>query len=59
MNCVICFKQLGSIHFDIEPLDSGDPGDRCCLNCRIFIYEVIINQSIKKHHKIYIGLLER
>ena len=48
MKCIICFKQLGSIHFDIEPLDSGDPGDRCCLNCRIFIYEVIINQSIKE-----------
>jgi len=48
MNCVICHRKLGPIHYDIEPLDTDCPDDRCCLDCRIFIYELIINQSVKE-----------
>lgn len=48
MICVVCDKELGPIHYDIEPLNPGYPDDRCCLNCRIFIYELIINQSVKE-----------
>ena len=48
MICVVCDKELGPIHFDLEPLDTGDTRDRCCLDCRIFIYELIINQSVKE-----------
>ena len=35
MICVVCDKELGPIHFDLEPLDTGDTRDRCCLGCRI------------------------
>ena len=32
MICVVCDKELGPIHYDIEPLNPGYPDDRCCLN---------------------------
>lgn len=54
MICVICYKKLGPIHYDIEPLNPGYPDDRCCLNCRILIYEITINnESVKEKNNDY------
>tara|TARA_R100001594_G_scaffold115623_1_gene150505 strand:+ start:1959 stop:2144 length:186 start_codon:yes stop_codon:yes gene_type:complete len=54
INCVVCDRELGPIHFDLEPLDTGDTRDRCCLDCRILICEIIINnESIKEKNNDY------